>query len=230
SMPHQSDLSMQAWSMPILNPSNISEVLEFGLYGWALSRFSGTWVGLKAISETIESGSTVDLDRIQTRFVPPAGFAIPPGGLNYRWPDLPSLAIEARLVAKLDAVRAFAATSVIDRSIAAAPGADIGIVTCGKAHLDLLESLRRIGLSPAELDRAGVRIYKVGLSFPLEPSRILAFAKGLREILVIEEKAPVVERQIKELFYNRPAERTLILGKTAADGSALLSDIGELRP
>src|SRR6185503_17304384 len=113
SMPHQSDLSMQAWSMPVLNPSNIAEVLEFGLYGWALSRFSGTWGGLKAISETIESGSTVDRDRIQTRFVAPASFAMPPDGLNYRWPDLPSLAIEARLVAKLDAVRAFAATSAI---------------------------------------------------------------------------------------------------------------------
>jgi indolepyruvate ferredoxin oxidoreductase len=230
SMPHQSDLTMQAWSMPILNPSNIAEMLEFGLYGWALSRFSGTWVGLKAISETIESGSTVDLDRIQTRFAAPADFVFPPGGVNYRWPDLPSLAIEARLVVKLDAARAFAKLSSIDKAIAAGPGADIGIVTCGKAHLDFMESLRRIGLSIDQLDAAGIRIYKVGLSFPVEPERMRAFALGLREILVVEEKAPVVERQIKELFYNQPGDRPVVLGKSAADGTPLLSDIGELRP
>ncbi|MEP6701407.1 MAG: indolepyruvate ferredoxin oxidoreductase family protein [Betaproteobacteria bacterium] len=231
SMPHQSELSMQAWSMPVLNPSNIAEVLEFGLYGWALSRFSGAWIGLKAISETIESGSTVDLDKFGIRFATPSGFIVPSGGLNYRWPDLPSLAIEARLIAKLDAARAFAYENPIDKSIAAAPDADVGIVTCGKAHLDLLEALRRLGLSPDELNRAGVRLYKVGQSFPIEPRRMLAFAQGLREILVIEEKAPVVERQVKELFYNRTkSKRPLVLGKQNADGAPLLSDIGELRP
>ena len=231
SMPHQSDLAMQAWSMPVLNPSNIAEVLEFGLYGWALSRFSGTWVGFKAISETIESGSTVDLDRLTTVFEPPPGHAVPAGGLHYRWPDLPSLAIEERLMHKLAAVRAFAVSATIDKSIVAATHADIGIVTCGKAHLDLLEAFRRLELTLADLESSGVRIYKVGLSFPIEPLRMRAFAKGLKHILVIEEKAPVVERQIKELFYNDdPAIRPRVLGKTDASGAPLLSAIGELRP
>ena len=180
SMPHQSDIAMQSWSMPILHPATIGEVLEFGLYGFALSRFSGAWVGLKAISETIESGSTVSLDAIQTRFPPPADFVAPPGGLHYRWPDLPSLAIESRLAAKLDAVRRFARDNAIDKAIVAAAGADIGIVTCGKAHLDLLESLRRLGLTLDDLANAGVRVYKVGLSFPIEPTRMTAFAKGLK--------------------------------------------------
>jgi indolepyruvate ferredoxin oxidoreductase len=231
SMPHQSDITMQSWSMPILNPATIAEVLEFGLYGWALSRFCGAWIGLKAISETIESASTVLLDSIQTRFPVPADFIAPPGGLHYRWPDLPSLAIEARLAAKLNAVRRFARDNSIDKSIVSTPGADIGIVTCGKAHLDLLESLRRLGLSLEELKKAGVRIYKIGLSFPIEPTRMTAFAAGVKEFLVVEEKAPIVERQIKELFYNYPPEkRPTILGKTTQDGSPLLSDLGELRP
>jgi indolepyruvate ferredoxin oxidoreductase len=155
---------------------------------------------------------------------------MPAGWLELSLARLASLAIEARLVAKLDAVaRSRRRASSTNRSPQQlAP--DIGIVTCGKAHLDLLESLRRIGLSPEELDRPALRIYKAGLSFPLEPSRILAFADGLREILVIEEKAPVVERQIKELFYNRPASGRSFSARRPADGSALLSDIGELRP
>jgi indolepyruvate ferredoxin oxidoreductase len=230
SMPHQCDLAMQSWSMPLLHPGNVAEYLEFGLYGWALSRFSGNWVGFKAISEIVESGMTVDLDAVRTDFPPPPDFAPPPGGLHYRWPDLPSLVIEQRLAAKLDAVRAFAAANSIDRAICAAPHADLGIVTCGKAHYDFLEVLRRLGLTLAELDGAGIRIYKVGLVFPLEPTRIEAFVDGLAEVLVIEEKAPVVERQIKELLYNRHGARPRVIGKHDAEGRPLISALGELRP
>jgi indolepyruvate ferredoxin oxidoreductase len=230
SMPHQSDLAMQAWGMPVLHPANVAEYLEFGLYGWALSRFSGNWVGFKAISEVVESGMTVDLDTVRHDFTAPADYTAPPGGLHYRWPDLPSLVIEERLAAKLDAVRAFARANSIDRSICAAPAADVGIITVGKAHFDFLEVLRRLGLTPADLDVAGIRVYKVGLVFPLEPTRIDAFVTGLRELLVIEEKAPVVERQIKELLYNRGGARPVVVGKHDADGRPLLSALGELRP
>ena len=231
SMPHQSDIAMQSWSMPIVNPSNIAEVLEFGLYGWALSRFSGTWVGLKAISETIESGSTVNLDLLPIRFPAPKLLSPVVGGLHYRWPDLPSLAIEGRLQAKLDAVRAFAKANPLDKTVVASAHANVGIMTCGKAHLDLLESLRRLGISVRDLAAAGVRIYKVGLSFPIESDGVRAFVQGLREVLVVEEKAPVVERQIKELFYNAPeAARPVIIGKHDVQQRELLSSIGELRP
>ncbi|MFX1735666.1 indolepyruvate ferredoxin oxidoreductase family protein [Paraburkholderia sp. A1RI_3L] len=231
SMPHQSDFAMMAWHMPVVNPSNIADMLEFGLYGWALSRFSGAWVGFKAISETVESGSTVDLDALHTHWPAPAGFEPPAGGLHNRWPDLPSLAIEARLAAKLDAVRHFARTNSIDRWIAPSPHANVGIVTCGKAHLDLMEALRRLDLTVSDLDAAGVRIYKVGLSFPLELSRIDAFVSGLTDVLVIEEKGPVVEQQIKDYLYNRDAgARPRVLGKHAADSAPLLSALGELRP
>ena len=207
SMPHQSDFAMMAWHMPVVNPSNIADMLEFGLYGWALSRFSGAWVGYKAISETVESGSTVDLDALQTEWTTPQDFVAPAGGLHNRWPDLPSLTIEARLAAKLDAVRHFARTNSIDKWIAPSPHANVGIVTCGKAHLDLMEALRRLDLTVADLEAAGVRIYKVGLSFPLEMTRIDAFVEGLSEVLVIEEKGPVIEQQIKDYLYNRTQRR-----------------------
>ncbi|MDQ7980154.1 indolepyruvate ferredoxin oxidoreductase family protein [Paraburkholderia sp. SARCC-3016] len=235
SMPHQSEFAMMSWHMPVVNPSNIADMLEFGLYGWALSRFSGAWIGFKAISETVESGATVDLDALRTDWTarPDAAMheGIPEGGLHNRWPDLPSLAIEARLAAKLDAVRHFARINSIDKWIAPSPHANVGIVTCGKAHLDLMEALRRLDLSAADLDAAGVRIYKVGLSFPLEMTRIDAFVGGLAEVLVIEEKGPVVEQQIKEYLYNRTSgARPTVIGKHAQDGTPLLSALGELRP
>ena len=231
SMPHQSEFAMQAWSMPVMNPANLAEYLEFGLYGWALSRFSGMWVGFKAISETVESGATVDLDAIRTRFEAPPEFQIAASGLHYRWPDLPGLGLETRHAHKLDAVRAFARANAIDRLLCPSPQADIGIVTCGKAHLDLLEVLRRLGLGLAQLEQAGVRLYKVGLSFPLEPTRLQAFQAGLKEILVVEEKGAVVEQQLRNLFYNLPdGARPRLLGKQDADGAALLAAHGELRP
>ncbi len=231
SMPHQSDFALMAWHMPVVNPSNIADMLEFGLYGWALSRFSGAWVGYKAISETVESGSTVDLDALRTDWAAPQDFAAPAGGLHNRWPDLPSLTIESRMHAKLDAVRHFARVNSIDKWIAPSPHANVGIVTCGKAHLDLMETLRRLDLTVADLEAAGVRIYKVGLSFPLEMTRIDAFVSGLSEVLVIEEKGPVIEQQIKDYLYNRSqGTRPIVIGKNAEDGTLLLSSLGELRP
>jgi len=233
SMPHQSDLAMQAWSMPVLHPASVAEYLEFGLYGWALSRFSGAWVGFKAISEVVESGMTVDLDRVALDFEDPVDF-VPPasvGSLHVRATDLPSLALEARLAAKLDAVRAFARLNSIDRHVVASPRATLGIVTVGKAHLDFMEVLRRLALDPDSLAAAGVRVYKVGLVWPLEPTRILEFAHGLQELLVIEEKAPLVERQIRDLLYHLPdAQRPGVAGKADPQGAPLLSALGELRP
>jgi indolepyruvate ferredoxin oxidoreductase len=240
SMPHQSDLLFQAFHVPIVAPANVAEYLEFGLYGWALSRYSGNWVGFTALSEVVESGATVNLDAIAQRVNAwrdadavraATGHAPPPDGLHYRWPDLPSLRIESRLHDKLAAVRAFAQVNSIDRDVIVSPHATVGIVTCGKAHYDLMEVLRRLEITPQMLAAAGVRLYKVGLSFPLETTRMQVFARGLREILVVEEKAPVVETQLRDLFYNAPAAaRPAIIGKRDAQGQPLVSALGELRP
>jgi indolepyruvate ferredoxin oxidoreductase len=238
SMPHQSDQALQAWHAPIVSPANVAEYLEFGLYGWALSRFSGNWVGFTALSEVVESASTVDLDLTNARIATwqdaatvraLTGYAPPAGGLHYRWPDLPSLVIEERLHAKLDAVRAFARINSIDREIVASPHASVGIVTVGKAHYDLMEVLRRLDIALETLAAHGVRIYKPGLTVPLEPTRLREFVRGLREVLVIEEKGPVVEEQMRSLFYNE-RERPVIVGKQDAQGRPLVPATGELRP
>jgi len=230
STPHQSDLALQAWHMPIVHPGNVAEYLEFGLYGWALSRFSSTWVGFKAISEVVESGMTVDLDAVPLDFELPVDH-VPPVDLHIRAVDLPSLELESRLEHKINAVRAFSKLNSIDKHIVASPSATLGIVTVGKAHYDFMEVLRRLDLDPNALAAAGVRVYKVGIVFPLEATRMAEFARGLTDMLVIEEKAPVVERQIKELLYHLPdAQRPHVIGKTDEHGAAELSSIGELRP
>jgi indolepyruvate ferredoxin oxidoreductase len=238
SMPHQSDQAFQSWHAPIVSPANVAEYLEFGLYGWALSRFSGNWVGFTALSEVVESGSTVDLDLVNARVAAwqdadtvrqLTGYAAPSGGLHYRWPDLPSLTIEQRLHAKLDAVRAFARINSIDRQVVRSDGATVGIVTAGKAHYDLMEVLRRLDISLETLAEHGVRICKLGLTYPIEPTRMCEFVRGLKEVLVIEEKGPVVEEQMRSLFYNAP-QRPVIVGKRDAQEAPLVSGLGELRP
>ncbi|WP_247875943.1 indolepyruvate ferredoxin oxidoreductase family protein [Azospirillum sp. TSH100] len=230
SMPHQSDLAMIAWSMPVLNPAGVREYLDFGLYGYALSRFSGAWVGFKAISESVESSATVRLPALERGFLPVA-FDPPPGGLHYRWPDLPSLAIEERLAAKVAAVKAFARVNRIDRTVLGT-GGWLRVVTTGKAHLDLMEALRLLGIGPAEAAEIGLSVHKIGLSWPLEPDFALTAARGAEEILVVEEKAPVVEGQLKDLLFHLPAgERPrAVIGKTDEFGAPLLPPTGELRP
>ena len=230
SMPHQSEQALIAWGMPVINPANIQEYLEFGLYGWALSRFSGAWCGFKAISETVEGGAVVELPPMP-RYAEPADYVAPPDGLHNRWPDLPGLALEQRVAAKLEAVQAFARANSIDRLVVPAPNATIGIIGAGKAYLDLIEALERMDLSVARLEELGVRLYKPGLSYPLERTRLASFAQGLQEILVVEEKGPVIEQQVKNLFYNLAADqRPVVIGKTDRDGAPLLSALGELRP
>ncbi len=233
SMAHQSDLTLASWSVPVLHPAGIADYLPFGLYGWALSRFSGAWVALKAIAETVEGGTSLVLPGTFPEFATPADFEPPAGGLHFRWQDPPGAAIEERLVHKLRAAEAFArANPLIDRLVVPAEHARLGIVTVGKAHGDVMEALRLLGFEePREIAALGIRIYKVGQSFPLEPTRILAFARGLETLLVVEEKRAFVETRIRELLYPLPdARRPQVLGKTDRDGRDLLPAFGELRP
>jgi indolepyruvate ferredoxin oxidoreductase len=229
SMPHQSDVAFMSWFMPTLHPASVSEYLAFGEYGYALSRFSGMWVGFKAISEIVESGASVDLQPPRNFAVPE--FTAPPGGLHYRWPDLPGPQIEERLEAKKHAVYAFAKANPIDRRIYDIAGATYGIVTTGKAHLDLMEALRLLGLDETACRRLGIDIYKVGMVWPLALHDAMAFVKGKREILVVEEKRGIIESQFKEYFYDYPGSKPeRMVGKHDESGARLISWTGELSP
>ena len=229
SMPHQSDVAFMAWFMPTLNPASIAEYQAFGEYGYALSRFSGMWVGFKAISETVESAASIEL--VPRRQFRTPEFSAPPGGLHYRWPDLPGPQIEERMEAKKNAVLAFAAANPIDRHVYDNPDASYGIVTTGKAHLDLMEALRLLGLDETACRRIGIDIYKVGIVWPLAGHDALAFVRGKAEVLVIEEKRGIIESQFKEYFYDYPgAKPRRMVGKHDENGRRLLPWTGELSP
>ncbi len=229
SMPHQSDVAFLTWLMPNLNPASVAEYLEFGLYGIALSRYSGMWVGFKAISETVESAMSIQLPTLPQFETP--DFAMPPDGLHIRWPDFPGPQIEARLEAKKAATLAFAAANPIDRKIFDLPWARYGIVTTGKAHLDLMEALRLLGIDRDEAARIGLDIYKVGMVWPLAHDAALSFVRGKREVLVIEEKRGIIESQFKEYFYDYPGRKPeRMVGKEDEYGQPLVPWVGELSP
>src|SRR5210317_611382 len=230
SMPHQSDVAFLTFMMPHLNPASVAEYLEFGLYGIALSRFSGMWVGFKAITETVESAMSVELPPYR-QFVTPGDFVVPPTGLHYRWPDFPGPQIEERLEAKKAATLAFAAANPIDRRVFDVPDARFGIVTTGKAHLDLMEALRLLGIDHTEARRIGIDVYKVGMVWPLEHDGALEFVKNKREVLVIEEKRGIIESQFKEYFYDWPGRKPeLMVGKYDEKEQSLVPWVGELSP
>ncbi|MEX0603647.1 MAG: indolepyruvate ferredoxin oxidoreductase family protein [Marinobacter sp.] len=230
SMPHQSDVAFMSFFMPTINPANIAEYLEFGLWGYALSRYSGCWVGFKAISETVESAASVELPP-QPEFLTPDDFTAPESGLHYRWPDLPGPQLETRIEHKLAAVQAFARANPIDRCLFNNPAARFGIVTTGKGHLDLLEALDLLGITEDRARDMGLDIYKIGMVWPLERRGILSFVHGKEEVLVIEEKRGIIESQIKEYMSepDRPGE-VLITGKQDELGRPLIPYVGELSP
>ncbi|WP_299943444.1 indolepyruvate ferredoxin oxidoreductase family protein [uncultured Ruegeria sp.] len=229
SMPHQSDVAFMAWFMPTLNPASVEEYLEFGEYGFALSRFSGTWVGFKAISETVESARSVNLPPDRSFTLPQID--LPELGLHVRTADLPSPEIETRIQHKLRAVRAFAEENPIDRRIYDIDNAKFGFVTTGKGHLDLMEALRLLGLDEAACRRLGIDIYKVGMVWPLARRNALRFVKGKAEVLVVEEKRGIIESQFKEYFYDWPGDKPhKMVGKYDSHGEPLIPWTGELSP
>ena len=229
SMPHQSDVAFMAWFMPTLNPASVAEFLPYGEWGYALSRFSGMWVGFKAISDVVESGMSIDLPADRAFATP--DYAPPATGLHYRWPDLPGFQIEERMEAKKRAVMAFAEANPIDARIHDLPRARFGFVTTGKAYLDLMEALRLLGLDRDACARLGIDIYKVGMVWPLARKGALDFVAGKEEILVIEEKRGIIESQLKEYFYDWDGEKPrLMVGKNDEAGNRLIPWTGELSP
>lgn len=228
---HQSEQVFQAAMIPILNPSTVQEYLDFGLYGFALSRFSGCWIGFKAISETAESSASIDVDPDRLQFVSPIDFDAPQGGVHIRWPD-PPLEAEARLHGpKMLAVAAFARANPIDHVVLDSPAPRLGILTTGKAYLDVRQALADLGLNDQRCKELGLRIYKVGLTWPLEVEGARRFADGLADVLIVEEKHGFIEQQFVHALYNMDASRRpSVVGKRAENGAPLLPSQGELSP
>jgi indolepyruvate ferredoxin oxidoreductase len=199
---HQSEHVFKACCIPLLNAASVQEYLDLGLHGIAMSRFSGCWVAFKCVTDVIESGAVVEIDPQRVQIALPSDFAMPAGGLNIRWPD-GFLEQEARLLDyKVYAALAYCRANKLDRIVWDSPRARLGIITTGKSFGDTVQALADLGIDERVAADAGIRLYKVAMSWPLEPQGARKFAEGLEEILVVEEKRQVIEYQIKEELYN----------------------------
>src|SRR5947207_2720291 len=230
-LPHQSEQVFAAAMIPVVNPANVQEYLDFGILSFALSRYSGCWIAFKAISETVESGASVWVDPERVRITLPTDFQLPPGGLGIRNPDPPMKAEKRLHGLKMEAVKAFVRANGFDRIVIDPPQARLGIMTTGKAYLETRQALEDLGIDEARARALGIRIYKVGMTWPLEPEGARRFAEGLQEVIVIEEKRSNLEDQLVHLLYNRPADRRpLVIGKSDETGRIILPSEGELTP
>jgi indolepyruvate ferredoxin oxidoreductase len=226
---HQSEFAMVDAMIPILNPAGVQELLDYGIYGWALSRYSGCWVGLKSMKDTIDATASVDVDPARVQIRVPEDFAMPPGGVHIRFPD-PPLDQEARLHnVKIDAARAFARANGLDKVVIDAPEARLGIATCGKSYMDVRQALQYLGIDEAEARRLGLRVYKVGMTWPLEPEGVKHFAQGLEKIIVVEEKRALIEPQLKDVLYGM-RNAPVVVGKRDEQGAELFRSNAALDP
>jgi len=228
---HQSEQALVAAMIPVLYPATIQEYIDYGLYGFALSRYSGCWAAMKCVADVVESTATAAVDPDAMQPVTPTDFTLPETGVHFRWPDTP-LEQEQRLIdVKLKAVDAFHRANGLDRQTHRSSKRRLGIVTAGKAWLDVCQAFDMLGLDEAALDRIGISVFKLAMVWPIEPTAVRAFCEGHDEILVIEEKRGLIEEQLARILYDSPAEkRPVLLGKRGRDGLPLVPEFGEISP
>ncbi len=237
-LPHQSEHAFDAAMIPVLYPTGVREIFELGLHGFAMSRYSGCYVAFKTVSETVDSSASIEVATDVPKIVLPDDFPMPPGGLNLRWPDGP-MEQELRLQHdKVYAALAYGRANRLNRITIDSPNPRLGIIASGKSYLDVMQALEDLGIDERLAAQVGIRLYKVGMVWPLEPDGIREFAKGLEEILVVEEKRQLIEYQMKEQLYNwRDDVRPRVIGKydehgewEVHRGEWLLPAAGELTP
>ncbi|MDA5192466.1 indolepyruvate ferredoxin oxidoreductase family protein [Alphaproteobacteria bacterium LMG 31809] len=230
-LPHQTDHTFYGIMMPILYPSSVQEFVEYGLLGIAMSRYSGCWVAFKTLAETVEVSASVSLAGEKRQILLPGDdeFEMPPGGVNIRieenWKNYDYLLQRYKLFAAI----AFAKKNNINRTIWDSPRPRFGIITSGKSYEDVREALTELGITEAIAAEIGLRLYKVGMPWPLEPDGVRHFSEGLEEVLVVEEKRELIENQIKQQLFNWRADvRPLVVGKVDERGDWLLHPENDL--
>ncbi|MDZ7840285.1 MAG: indolepyruvate ferredoxin oxidoreductase family protein [Gammaproteobacteria bacterium] len=224
---NQSEPAMMDAMIPVLNPAGVQDILDYGLYGWALSRYSGCWVALKCVHDTVEATASIDISPGRVDIVVPEDFEVPEGGLNIRWPDTPQEQERRLHQHKHLAVQAFVRANGLDRLVHDPERASFGIMTTGKSYLDVRQALFELGIDACEAQRLGIRLYKVAMPYPLEPSGVRRFCRGLERVVVVEEKRGLMEEQLKSILFN-DVEKPRVAGKRDFDGSSLFPSAGRL--
>lgn len=218
SIPHQSEHVMIGCGIPIFYPTSIQQILDLGAHAVAMSRFAGVWTSMKLVSEIVETSASVHVDLDRVTSVLPENVQMPGDGVNIRWPDHGIQQEERLYQYRLPAVLAYARENNLNQVTWHCPDARIGIVASGKGYLDTIEALRILGIDSETAQQLGLSVYQVALIWPLEPQGLREFAEGLEELIVIEEKRPILEAQIKDELYALPDDkRPRVIGK-ACDG------------
>ncbi len=237
-LPHQSEHAFDAAMIPVLYPTGVQDIIELGLHGFAMSRYSGCYVALKCVSDTVDASASVNLDIDSPRVVLPDDIDLSSGGVHIRWPDVP-LEQELRLQHdKIYAALAYARVNKLNRVTIDSNEPKLGIIASGKSYLDTMQALEDLGIDARHAAEIGLRVMKVAMPWPLEPTAVREFASGLDEVLVVEEKRQLIEYQLKEQLYNwRDDVRPRVIGKYDEHGEWethrspwLLPAAGELTP
>ncbi len=229
-IPGDSTISLFDLSIPVLYPGDPAEVLELGLHGIALSRYAGLWTGLKIVTNVADGGAIVDLPQTAPPVLPDLAIDGRPFEKQLDMRLLPpySIEIERRIFSERTAAAlAYVHANGLDDIRCASPGDRIGLVAAGKPWRDLRLALDLLGLDEAALDRHGIRALKLGCIAPIEPRRLREFARGLDEMIVVEDKRGFIETQIRQELYNLP-DRPLVSGKETPAGETLFPMHGEL--
>jgi indolepyruvate ferredoxin oxidoreductase len=237
-LPHQSEHAFDAAMIPVLYPTGVRDIIELGLHGFAMSRYSGCYVALKCVSDTVDASASINADPENPAIVIPDDFQLPAAGVNIRWPD-DRMEQEVRLQRdKIYAALAYCRANRLNRVTIDSPAPRLGIIASGKSYLDVLQALENLGIDERHAAEIGLRLYRVAMPWPLEPDGVREFAQGLDEILVVEEKRQLIEYQMKEQLYNwRDDVRPRVVGKyddhgewEKHRGEWLLPAAGELTP
>jgi len=227
---HQSEFHFVDVMMPILNPAGVQEIVDYALYGWSMSRFSGAWTALKCMHETVESTGVVNAGLDHVNIVTPADFRMPEGGLNIRLPDT-FLGQEARLHDfKRDAMLAFVRANRLNKIITSGGRAPkIGVITTGKAYLDVRQAFDELGIDEVKCNDLGLRLFKIACVWPIGRQELADFAQGLDLIIVVEEKRSLIEVQVREELYGT-SNQPVCIGKKDEQGNWLFPVKGALDP
>ncbi|KGF69039.1 indolepyruvate ferredoxin oxidoreductase, partial [Hoeflea sp. BAL378] len=227
---HQTEFNFVDTMIPILNPAGVQEMIDYGLHGFAMSRFAGTWAALKCVKDNVESTASVDAGLDRLKIVLPE-FAMPPGGLNIRPHDLDFLGQEVRLHEyKRDAASAYIRANGLNRIVySGGANAKVGILTVGKNYLDVRQALDDLGIDEARANRIGVRLFKVACPWPFDLADMAEFVDGLDMVIVVEEKRSLLESQLREALYGT-ARQPVVVGKRDERGDWLFPVKGALDP
>ncbi len=231
----QSDLQLKAAGLPILYPCSTQEILDYGLHAIAMSRYSGCWTSLKLVTDVVETTSVIDVraERLQIN-LPPLPTQLPPAGLYIKRNEAP-LEMEARLHEhRIPAALAYARANGLNRIHLQPANPRVGIVSAGKSWSDVRAALALLELDDAGAEAAGLRLLKLGLTWPVDPQIVAEFVEGLDTVLVVEEKRPFIEEQLRSILQALDL-RVRVVGKAmpagmgrAQEGQLPIS--GELSP